>query len=190
MPNYAAARINMVDSQIHPSGVVSAPVLDAFRTVPREMFVPEELRGRVYADEDLMLDNGQFLMDPAILARMIEAANVQPQDVILNIGDSTGYSSAILAELAKTVMTHDNVAGQASCSLILMNGAVAEVPKTLLACLSQKGRLLAVLKPVGEKIGTVVLVQRTGEAQFSTRKLFDAATPYIPGYEPSAAFVF
>jgi protein-L-isoaspartate(D-aspartate) O-methyltransferase len=104
MPNYAAARINMVDSQIHPSGVVSAPVLDAFRTVPREMFVPEDLRGRVYADEDLMLGNGQFLMDPAVLARMIEAANVQPQDVILNIGDSTGYSSAILAELAKPLL--------------------------------------------------------------------------------------
>src|SRR5690606_5116811 len=97
---YATARRNMVDSQIHTSGVVSAPVLEAFSSVPREQFVPEHLRGRVYADEDLPLGNGHFLMDPAILARMIEAAEVQAGDVVLNVGDPTGYSSAILAELA------------------------------------------------------------------------------------------
>lgn len=190
MPNYAAARINMVDSQIHTSGVVSAPVLEAFRSIPREMFVPEHLRGRVYADEDLPLGKGQFLMDPAVLARMIEAVEIQPQDVVLNIGDSTGYSSAVLAELAKTVMTHDNVAGQSSCSLIVMNGAVAEIPQNLLACLTPNGRLVAVLKPAGNKMGVAVVVRRTGEAQYSTRPVFDAATPYIPGYEPGPAFKF
>ncbi len=190
MSNYAAARINMVDSQIHTSGVISAPVLDAFRGVPREMFVPENLRGRVYADEDLPLGNGYFLMDPAVLARMIEALEIQHSDVILNIGDSTGYSSAILAELAGTVMTHDNVAGQASCSLVVMNGAVAEIPKNLLSCLAIDGRLIAVLKPAGKKMGAVVLVQRVGDSQYSTRTLFDAATPYIPGYEPQDHFVF
>lgn len=190
MSQYSAARTNMVDSQIHTAGVISEPVLNAFRTIPRELFVPEDLRGRVYADEDLPLGNGQFLMDPAILARMIEAVKMTPNDIVLNIGDSTGYSSAILAELAKIVLTHDNVAGQASCSLIIMNGAVAEIPQTLLSCLMLQGRLIAVLKPAGEKIGTVVMVQRTGDGQYSTRKLFDAATPYISGYEPRAAFTF
>ena len=190
MPQYAAARTNMVDSQIHTAGVVSAPVLEAFRSVPREMFVPENLRGRVYADEDLPLGGGHFLMEPSILARMIEAAQIRHDDVVLNIGDSTGYSSAILAELAKTVMTHDNVAGQASCSLIIMNGAVHEIPKNLLSCLTMNGRLLSVLKPEGKKVGTAVMVQRMGEGQYSTRKLFDAATPYIPGYEAKPSFTF
>lgn len=190
MTKYTTARIHMVDSQINTAGVVSGPVLEAFRTVPRELFVPEELRGRVYADEDLPLSQGQFLMEPVILARMIEAAQIRPDDVVLNIGDSTGYSSAILAELSKVVMTHDNVAGQSSCSLIIMNGAVHEIPKNLLSCLTLGGRLVTVLKPAGEKMGTAVMVQRTGEGQYSTRKLFDAATPYIAGYEPKPAFTF
>ena len=190
MPNYAAARINMVDSQIHTAGVITGPVLEAFRKVPRENFVPDQLRGRVYADEDLPLGNGHFLMDPSVLARMIEAVEIRPDDVVLSIGDSTGYAAAILSELCKTVMTHDHVAGQSSCSLILINGAVHEIPQTLLACLSQNGRLITVLKPDGKKIGTVVMIQRTGENQFSTRKLFDAATPYVPGYEPRPAFIF
>ncbi len=190
MPNYAAARINMVDSQIHTAGVLSAPVLEAFRKIPREEFVPEHLRGLVYADEDLPLGNGQFLMDPSVLARMIEAVEIRPDDVVLNIGDPTGYAEAILSELCRTVMTHDNVAGHSSCSVILMNGAVHEIPQNLLACLSQGGRLIAVLKPDGAKIGTVVMVLRTGEDQYATRKLFDSATPYIPGYEPRPAFVF
>jgi len=190
MPNYAAARINMVDSQINTAGVITGPVLDAFRKVPRENFVPEHLRGQVYADEDLPLGKGQFLMDPSVLARMIEAVEIRPDDVALSIGDPTGYSAAILSELCRSVMTHDDVAGQSSCSLILMNGAVHEIPQNLLACLALNGRLIAVLKPDGQKIGTAVMVQRTGENQYSTRKLFDAATPYIPGYEPRPAFVF
>lgn len=190
MTEYAVARINMVDSQIYPAGVVSAPVLNAFRTVPREKFVPENLRGRVYADEDLPLGDGMFLMEPSILARMIEAADIQSDDVVLNIGDPTGYSSAVLSELARLVMTHDNVAGQASCSLIIMSGAVHEIPQNLLSCLTENGRLLAVLKPAGARAGTVVIVQRLGEGQHAMRKLFDAATPYIPGYEPKPAFVF
>lgn len=190
MTQYAVARTNMVDSQIHTAGVVSAPVLAAFRAVPREAFLPENLRGRAYIDEDLPLGGGKFLMEPAILARMMEAAQIRADDVVLNIGDPTGYSSAILAELAKTVMTHDNVAGQSSCSLIIMNGAVHEIPKNLLSCLTVNGRLLTVLKPEGQAIGTVVMIQRTGEDQFSTRNLFDATTPYIPGYEAKASFSF
>lgn len=180
----------MVDSQIHTAGVVSAPVLEAFRAVPREAFLPENLRGRAYIDEDLPLGGGHFLMEPAILARMIEAAQINPDDIVLNIGDSTGYSSAILAELAKTVMTHDSVAGKASCSLIIMNGAVHEIPKNLLSCLTLNGRLLTVLRPEGKTVGTAVMLQRTGEEQYSTRHLFDAATPYIPGYEAKPSFVF
>lgn len=194
---YAVARTNMVDSQIHTAGVVSVPVLEAFRTIPREAFVPENLRGRVYADEDLPLGGGAFLMEPSILARMIEAAEVCADDVVLSIGDPTGYAAAILGELAKLVMTHDNVAGQASCSLIIMNGAVHEIPENLLCCLTENGRLLTVLKEKNAMTGSAVIVRRlgarhdaSGQIRYSTRKLFDAATPYIAGYAPEPSFVF
>ena len=190
MSNYAAARTNMVDSQIHTAGVISDPVLEAFRSVPREMFVAEELRGLVYADEDLPLGQGHFLMEPATLARMIETVEVKEGDRVLNIGDSTGYSTAILSRLATTVMTLDQAKDNDVFSLIFMNGAVAEIPQTLLEHLSLRGRLITIVKPAGVRVGTVTLIERIGDGHYSTRKFFEAGTPYIPGFEPQPGFTF
>lgn len=225
MPNQAAiaaeARKNMVDSQIHTAGVIDYAVLEAFRTVPREMFAPEHLRGVAYVDEDLALGDGYYLMEPAVLARMVEAAGVRPDDIVLNIGDVTGYSSAILSMLAGTVITVEarpglldsarriwaecsycNVAvihgedltegcpEHAPYSLIFMKGAVAEIPDVLLAQLSLHGRLIAVLRPANARMGVAVLVERIGEGKYATRKLFDAATHYIPGFAPRTEFSF
>ncbi len=216
----AQARKNMVDSQIHTAGVISEPLLEAFRTVPREMFVPEQLRGVAYIDEDLPLGDGRYLMEPSVLARMLQAADLRPQDVVLNIGDDTGYSSAVLSLLVETVITVESQAAlldparrcwaefsycniavidgdltegcpeHAPYSLIFMKGAVAEIPDIFLAQLSLHGRLVAILRPAGAKIGTAVIVERVGEGKYSTRKLFDAATPYIPGFEPRPEFSF
>lgn len=224
MPNPAVlaaqARKNMVDSQIHTAGVISEPVLEAFRTVPREVFVPEHLRGLAYVDEDLPLGDGRYLMEPSVLARLIQAADVRHDDVVLNVGDDTGYSSAILSLLAGTVITVEarpdlldvarvcwadfsccNVAvidgdmtegcpEHAPYSLIFMKGAIAEIPDIFLAQLTLHGRLLAILRPAGAKIGTAVIIERVGDGKYSTRKLFDAATPYIPGFEPRTEFAF
>lgn len=190
MPNYATARTNMVDSQIHTAGVVSAPVLEAFRTVPREDFVPDRLKGLVYADEDLQLGQGRFLMEPAVLARMIEAVNVNSADTVFNIGDFTGYSSAILAQLAASVVVPDQAQENESYSLIILNGAVAEIPQKLLDMLALHGRIIGIVKKAGSPMGTVTVMERVGEDQYSTCKLFDAATPYIPGFEPRATFSF
>lgn len=210
----------MVDSQIHTNGVVSTPVLDAFRTVPRELFVPPAMRGMAYVDEDLPLGDGRYLMDPSLLARMVSAADVRSEDIVLNIGDATGYSSAILSFLATTVVTLEGRPGMldaarqvwadgsycniailngdytegcpehAPYSLILMNGAVAEIPDILLAQLTLRGRLITVHQPAGAKIGTVVLTERIGDGKYATRKLFNASTPYIPGFQPRPEFVF
>lgn len=189
MSNFSTARTNMVDSQIHTAGVVSAPILEAFRTVPREDYVPEAVRGLVYADEDLPLGNGHFLMEPAILARMLEAAGVTAEDRALSIGDSTGYCAAILAMLAKSVTAADRVAANDQFSLIVVSGAVAEMPPEWLSLLSVRGRIVAVLKPGGQ-VGVATEIERVGEDSFSTRKLFDAGTPYLPGFEPRMTFTF
>lgn len=224
MPNPAAlaaqARKNMVDSQIHTAGVISAPLLEAFRLVPREAFVPGNLRGVAYIDEDLPLGDGCFLMEPAVLARLIQAVEVSPEDVVLNIGDHTGYSSAIFSALVKTVITIENRPGMlddarrcwadysfcniavingdltegcpehAPYSLIFMQGAVAEVPDILLAQLSLRGRLITILRPAGSRVGTAVMIERIGDGKYSTLKLFDTGTPYIPGFEPRIEFAF
>lgn len=219
----------MVDSQIHTAGVITESVLQAFSSVPREAFLPEEMRGMAYVDEDLDLNaaTGQWahgprvLMEPAILARMIQAVSIRTDDVVLNIGDRVGYSSAVLSLLAMTVITQENPrvddfaqaravwADQSYCniatipgdvaegcpehapySLIVLNGAVAEIPEILLSQLSLGGRLVGVHMPSDARSGTAVLVERIGEGKYSTRKLFDAFTPYIPGYAPKSEFVF
>ena len=190
MSNFSTARINMVDSQIHTAGVVSAPILEAFRTVPREEFVPDAMRGLVYADEDLPLGNGHFLMEPAILARMLEAVDINQNDRVLTIGDSTGYSAAILSMLSKSVTTAEQVAANDQFSLIVVSGAIAEMPPEWLALLSLRGRIVFVLRPANQKMGIVTEIERVGEDAHSTRKLFDAGTPYLPGFEPRTNFTF
>ena len=190
MTNPSVARKNMVDSQIHTFGVVSAPVLEAFRSIPREEYVPESLRGLVYSDTPLPLGEGRFMMEPAVLARMVENASVTKDDKVLNFGDPTGYSTAILSTLARRVVLPEAIAEGEQFSLIFMNGAIAETPEPLLALLAPEGRMITIIRPAGEPMGTVTLIERVGEGVYATRKIFDATTPYIPGFEPQQGFRF
>ena len=74
MTNYAAARTHMVDSQIHTMGVTSDAILDAFRNVPREQFVPTDRMGVAYTDEDMAIGPGRYLVEPVTHARLLQAA--------------------------------------------------------------------------------------------------------------------
>src|SRR5882672_1537990 len=102
--DYAAARLNMVESQIRPNRVMDEAVIAAFASLPRERFVPLPLRGIAYVDEDVPLGRGRFLMEPMVLARLLQAAAVGPADIALDIGCGTGYSAAVLSRLANTVV--------------------------------------------------------------------------------------
>lgn len=220
MTNYAAARTHMVDSQIHTMGVVSDAVLEAFRTVPREQFVPTEKMGIAYTDEDLSIGPGRYLLEPVTQARMMQAALPTPSDTVLDIGGATGYSAALFAHIAGSVVAVDDNAGflahaekewiqqgltnivphlgplaegcptHAPYSLIFVGGSVAAIPESLLALLAPEGRLVTVVKGRDGKIGRAVLVQKSASGALSERVLFDAAVPYLPGFEPKAEFVF
>lgn len=107
MTDYTAARTNMVDSQIHTMGVVNENVLDAFRTVRREEFVPESRRGIAYNDEDLPVAKGRSLMEPVTHARLVQAAAPLASDTVLDVGGATGYSAAIFAALSSRVVAVD-----------------------------------------------------------------------------------
>lgn len=216
--DYAAARTNMVDCQLRTNKVRDGRLVRAFETVPRELFVPEGQRSIAYVDEDLPLGNGRHLMEPMVLARLLQAADVSPEDLVLEIGGASGYGATVLAQLGATIVSLesdkslasaaaeaqakvgiDNVllvegplaegyAKQAPYNVILINGAVGEIPTAITDQLADGGRLVTVLRAGGEP-GQAVLVQRRGD-NVSSRVLFDAATPLLPEFEPAPGFVF
>lgn len=220
MIDYQQARSAMVASQIHTHGVVDQRILEAFETVPREMFAPEPLRSCAYLDEDLPIGEGRYLTEPQVLARLLQALSLGGEDVVLDIAGATGYSGAILAHLASTVIMTDSSAAfvgaaqenwkildihnavaferpfregcreHAPYSAILINGAVAQVPDGILEQLQIGGRLAAVIRGQGSGAGKATLFLKSGEGVVSHRPLFDAFIPDAPGMERRQAFRF
>jgi protein-L-isoaspartate(D-aspartate) O-methyltransferase len=208
----------MVESQLRTNKVSDTALLEAFGGVPRELFVPEPLRGIAYVDEDIALENGRFVMEPMILARLLQAARPEPDDVALDLGCATGYATAILSRLVATVVALEGepalaaeanrtlseleidnavvVEGplttgypkQAPYNVIVVGGAVAEIPPAISDQLADRGRLVAVVK-ADAGMGRATLVQRNGGV-VASRILFDAAAPMLPGFEIEPGFVF
>lgn len=194
MPYYTKARKNMVDCQIHTSGVTHEKILEAFETVPREKFVPKEYQDVSYLGEDLLIGADRFLPEPATHARMLEALDLTPESYVLDLSVSNGYSAAILSSLVTTVVVIDpqkrvldkaqdvwneidasNIVGfqgklsdgwaeDGPYTHIFMSGAVAKVPDNIVAQLQPGGKLITVVKKKGQQFGEVTLVRR-GMAQ-------------------------
>jgi protein-L-isoaspartate(D-aspartate) O-methyltransferase len=214
---YARARLNMISNQLRPNRVDDPRVLDAMGGVPRERFLPKTLRGVAYADEDLPLPDGSWLIEPLVLARLIQAAEVRPTDVVLVIGCTTGYAGAVLARLAGTVILVepqtaaepveallddlgvDNVVvvasedparghpSQAPFDVILVVGSVSSVPPALLEQIGEGGRIAAVIDD--GRIGKVTLFTKL-HGVVGQRDVCDAQTPPCRGFEPRPRFVF
>jgi protein-L-isoaspartate(D-aspartate) O-methyltransferase len=102
--DFERARENMVLSQLQPSGIVSESVMAAYQAIPREMFVPNALRGVSYLDDDIQLGNGRIVMEPLLYALMVQDAALEAGDKCLDVGGATGYSAAILALLTGSVV--------------------------------------------------------------------------------------
>jgi len=218
MPDYAAVRLNMVESQVRPNKVTDLRLLDALLEVPRELFVPDQLRGVAYVDEDVPLGGGRFLMEPMVFARLVQTASVRSSDTVLEVGGGTGYGAAVLARLAARVVmlesepalghpaetnlrrlgaTNARVAigplvggypADAPYDVILFDGAVERVPSGITEQLADGGRLVAVIAPPGEP-GRATLITRVGGA-LSRRIVFDSGTPVLPGLQLEPGFAF
>src|ERR1700744_909052 len=100
--DFAAARRTMVATQIKTSAVTDPLVVAALEAVPREAFLPPHMQTFAYIDEDLAVGKGRCVMDPAVLARLLQLADVQPEDRALVVAAGTGYSAAVLARMART----------------------------------------------------------------------------------------
>ncbi|GIL38367.1 protein-L-isoaspartate O-methyltransferase family protein [Roseiterribacter gracilis] len=210
----ATARTNMVDGQIRPNKVTDIAILAAFLDVPRESFAPTRFRDVAYVDETLSFGGGRYLTEPAVLARLLQAALPRPTERALIIGGGSGYSAAILARLVSSVivveqdaallaqarmqLAHvtnvtlrqgalvDGAADAAPFDVILIDGAVEQIPAALDAQLAESGRLVTVRRENGT-LGRAILRERDGGA-LSTRVLFDAGTPVLPGFERGQEF--
>jgi protein-L-isoaspartate(D-aspartate) O-methyltransferase len=194
MSGSSTARQNMVDCQVRPSDVTDIRIIDAMLAVPREAFVPENKRALAYLDLDLDVSAGgsagRFLIKPAVLAKMLQAAEIKQTDHVLVVGCSTGYAAAVIGKFAPQVhgaAGADGDAAKAPYDVIVLNGATEIVPEKLYGQLRDGGRLVGVFAMSQPPRATLVT---RSHGDFGNRALFDAAAPVLPGMERLPAFVF
>ena len=208
----------MVDTQLRTNKVTDANVLAAMGEIPREMFLPEDRASLAYIDEDIHIGKSRCMAEPMILARMIQAAEIGPEDVVLDVACGSGYSSAILGRIARAVVAVESdteLAGAASARLtklgmdnvvvemgpinagwsdqapydvIMVNGSCGEMPEVILSQLAEGGRLCAILRGPGGT-GMAKLFVKSGGV-VSNRGLFDANVPILPEFDLEEGFSF
>jgi protein-L-isoaspartate(D-aspartate) O-methyltransferase len=221
MSGFSTARQKMVDGQVRPSDVTDIRIIDAMLAVPREAFVPPHQRALAYLDLDLDVSDGaavkRFLIKPAVLAKMLQAAEIGETDNVLVVGCASGYAAAIVAKLAGKVTateTDPSLAAKARDILaaiglgqvtvraaaaadgdpvdapydvIVLNGATEIEPDRLYRQLREGGRLVGVFAMIKPPRATIVTHTHD---DFGSRSLFDAVAPVLPGLERLPAFVF
>ena len=195
--DWRSQRLAMVENQIESRGVSNPRVLEAMRTVPRHLFVPESVRAMAYADHPLPIGEEQTISQPYIVAVMTELLNPQPEDRVLEIGTGSGYQAAVLSGLARhvytieilpslaqraeetlqangyhnvTVITGDGYRGLpdvAPFDGIIVTAASEEVPRPLLEQLAIGGRMVI---PVGTIDQELQVIERT-EKGFETKSV-------------------
>lgn len=215
--DFAAARVKMVDNQIRTTDVTDLEILRAFLNVPRELFVPVERRELAYAGAEIPVGAGRVLMEASPLAKLVQLAQIRPDDRVLDVGCGTGYSSAIVARLSKNVVALEedsDLADHAKGALdaagvgnvevvtgslrdghpagspydvIFVQGSVDFVPEPLLDQLAEHGRLVVV---VGQgNAGMATLYVRDGDI-VSDRFGFNCSLRALPGFAKPREFTF
>lgn len=220
MIDFAEMRRAMVDAQVRANDVTDLRIVSVMMETPRERFVPASLRNFAYIDDDLLVKEeggGRYLMEPMVLAKLLQAADIAPDALVLDVGSATGYSTALLARLAGQVVALEEDAdlaaqgsdllvdlgilnaayvqgpmsagwpNEAPYDVILINGSVDAVPSALLAQLKPEGRLVAV---VGRGRAGRATVFTNTSGGIGSRIAFDAAVPTLPGFGATPGFVF
>jgi protein-L-isoaspartate(D-aspartate) O-methyltransferase len=221
MSGFSTARQKMVDGQVRPSDVTDIRIIDAMLAVPREAFVPVHQRALAYLDLDLDVSDGagvkRFLIKPAVMAKMLQAAEISEADNVLVVGCASGYAAAVVAKLAgkvtatetdpslaakakdilaevglgqvtvRAAAAADGDPADAPYDVIVLNGATEIEPDRLYRQLREGGRLVGVFAMIKPPRATIVTHSRD---DFGSRPLFDAVAPVLPGLERLPAFVF
>lgn len=221
MGNCALQRENMVESQIRPSDITDRRITSAMREIPRESFVPASLAALAYMDDALAVAPGRSLMAPRVFARMLQLADIETDQKVLIVGALFGYSAAVMSSMAREVVALDSNAAAvkvaaealkvhgianvtavcgpltggwqalAPYDVILVEGAVEQVPLQLIEQLAATGRLVAIELAGG--VGRAIVLQKSGsdgKGGISRRIAFDASAQLLPGFEQAKSFAF
>jgi len=215
MADYRAQRTMMVDTQIRPSDVTKFPVIEAMLSVAREKFVPTAARETAYRDGPIDLGGGRCLIEPRSLAKMLDALDIRPDELVLDIGCGPGYSAAVISRMAEAVVAVEqdaSMAGDAETILgevgadnvavvngplaegaakhgpydaIILQGGVEQIPLSVTGQLKEGGRIATVF--MQGALGTCKIGHMT-HGTVDWRFAFNATAPVLPGFERHAEF--
>ena len=218
MADSAAQRKNMVESQVRPSDVTDRRIMAAMQDLARENFVPDALRSLAYMDEALYVAPGRAMIAPRNLARLIQLAQIENTEVVLNVGALSGYSAALLSTLAKSVVALESDPGCAAkltqsvadhalsnvtiakgdladgypagapYDVVWIEGAVEQIPAALTAQLSVQGRIVGVA--LSDGVARAAVWRHDGLGGLNRRCVFEADAPLLAGFETLKGFVF
>lgn len=215
MTNFTARRTMMVDTQVRPSDVTKFPIIDAMLSVKREDFVPSAKREAAYMGENIGLGDGRVVLEPRTLAKMLDALDIQQDELVLDIGAALGYSSAVIGHMAQAVvaleedadMAHEAEEGLVAAGMdnvivhtgplnegasahgpydvILAQGGVSHVPDAILAQLKDGGRMACIF--MDGALGEVRIGYKL-DGRMNWRRSFNAGAPILVGFEKHDAF--
>ncbi len=216
--DYAAARRNMIECQLRTNKITDKRILEAMSLIPRERFISNERAMMAYTDTDVPCGDGRYLMAPIAVSRLIQEAAITAGDSVLCIAAGTGYSVAVMARIAGSVialesspdcakkagellaeLNLDNAvvvegdvtvgwAAESPYDIIFIDGMVAEVPNTLFEQLADGGRLLAIIDS-GDGIGRATLFVKLS-GNISDRQIFDIRVGRLLEFDKVQEFVF
>jgi len=210
MQDFGLARRAMVDNQLRPEGVTDRGVLAAMGSVERERFVPAEARALAYFDRPLKVAPGRAMMPAAALGRLMSELAPKAGERALVVGSGTGYSAALLRTIGVEVIALESDASLAAAAskagvdtvvgdlrkgwaksapfdLVLLDGAVEEIPGVIVKQLREGGRLAGAI--VDEGVSRLVVGRASGGA-LGLRSIADAEAEQLPGFERPRAFTF
>jgi protein-L-isoaspartate(D-aspartate) O-methyltransferase len=208
-------RANMVATQLRTNDVHDPRLIKAVLEVAREDFAPEALKHLAYMDGCIPLTHRRVLLDARSFGKLAQLAAINPEDVVLDVGCGTGYSTAVFAKLASRVIgleedpallamardaladvknaelsggrLSDGLSARAPFDVIFVNGAVERRPDALLAQLAEDGRLVCVFKDGAAGHGQIYVKH---DGAIGERSAFDAQLPVLLGFEKVMSFIF
>jgi len=216
MSDFTTRRTMMVDTQVRPSDVTKFPIIAAMLDVPREAYVPKDKREEAYASANVVLSEARVMLEPRTFAKLLDGLDIDSTELVLDVGCGLGYSTAVIAKMAEAVVAVEEDAEMAEeaqsmlstngvdnaavitgalsegsakhgpYDVIMLQGAVEQVPTAILEQLKDGGRIGCIF--MEDALG-VVRIGYKFDGEMTWRYSFNASAPVLLGFEHPEEFV-